>query len=90
MALARGAGTETLRSHIFEQCTSTVTKLIIGEQHPVYPVITIIVHAMAVATDGNFSYVQSKLLEERDAKKLDRFDDFNPQEKKSQSFCIFN
>ena len=65
MALARDAGTETLRSGLFESCTSTAQILIVGEQHHIYTVISIIVRAMGVATDANYTHVY---LEGYDAK----------------------
>ena len=54
MAIARGAGTEIIRSCLARGVNSTIQKLIIGEQHHIYTVLSIIVHADAVATAGNF------------------------------------
>ena len=44
MAIARGAGTEIIRSHAFEDI-STDTHLIIGVQHHIYTVLNIVVYA---------------------------------------------
>ena len=47
MAIARGAGTEIIRSASFDYSASnqTVKTLIFGEQHHVYTVLSIFVHA---------------------------------------------
>ena len=47
MAIARGAGTETLRSHIFQNVNGS-QKLIIGEQHHIYSVLSIAIYAHAL------------------------------------------
>ena len=47
MAIARGAGTEIIRSHAFEDI-STDTHLIIGVQHHIYTVLSIVVYAAAL------------------------------------------
>ena len=47
MAIARGAGTETLRSHIFNAVNGT-QKLIIGEQHHIYTVLSITIYTIAL------------------------------------------
>ena len=44
MAIAKGAGTEIIRSHCFEDI-SVDTHLIIGEQHHIYTVLSIVVFA---------------------------------------------
>ena len=44
MATSRGAGTEIIRSHCFEDI-STDTHLIIGEQHHIYTVLSIVIFA---------------------------------------------
>jgi len=41
MAIARGPGTEILRSSLFEDCDDTETKLIFGVQHHIYTVLCI-------------------------------------------------
>jgi len=53
MAIARGAGTEIIRSGHFEDVDSTQQKLIVGVQHHIYTVLNIIVFTVAlnVATD---------------------------------------
>ena len=54
MAIARGAGTEIIRSAMFEDIDDTAyTKLIIGEQHHIYTVLSIVVYCLAVQTAGN-------------------------------------
>ena len=47
MAIARGAGTETLRSHIFNAVNGT-QKLIIVEQHHIYTVLSITIYTIAL------------------------------------------
>lgn len=41
MAIERGAGSEILRSNLFEQIDNTTTTLIIGQQHHIYTVIVV-------------------------------------------------
>ena len=53
MAIARGSGTEIIRTAMFEDIDSTATKLIIGEQHHIYTVLSIIITCAAVQTAGN-------------------------------------
>ena len=60
MAIARGAGTEIIRSAWFEDVDSTATVLIFGEQHHIYTVLSIIVHARVIQAAGN--YVQCNML----------------------------
>ena len=55
MAIARGAGTEIIRTVLARGVNSTIQKLIIGVQHHIYTVLSIIVHADTVATAGNFA-----------------------------------
>lgn len=42
MAIARGVGTEIIRCHLFEDVNNTVEKLIIGVQHHIYTVLSVI------------------------------------------------
>ena len=58
MAIARGAGTEIIRSAMFEYTASNTTSqdLIFGVQHHIYTVLSIICHAKA-ASDGLEVYV---------------------------------
>ena len=54
MAIARGAGTEIIRSAHFVDCNAdTNTKLIIGVQHHIYTVLSVIALCRSVATDRN-------------------------------------
>lgn len=52
MAIARGAGTEIIRSAHFEEVDSTVSKLIVGVQHHIYTVLNIIVHCRSMEAAG--------------------------------------
>ena len=54
MAIARGAGTEILRCHHFAVIDSTDTKIIIGVQHHIYTVLSIVVMAASVQDAGNY------------------------------------
>ncbi len=54
MAIARGAGTEIIRSVLAEDISHTGTSLIIGVQHHIYTVLSIIVQVQSIATSGNF------------------------------------
>ena len=52
MAIARGAGTEIIRSAHFEDVDNTVTKLIIGEQHHIYTVLSVVFFCEAIQAAG--------------------------------------
>jgi hypothetical protein len=54
MAIARGAGTEIIRSVHLETISSSAEEVIIGVQHHIYTVLSIIVAAAHVNTAGNF------------------------------------
>jgi len=49
MAIARGAGTEIVRSAWFHDMDDTEQELIIGVQHHIYTVLSIVIHCRAVA-----------------------------------------
>ena len=53
MAIARGAGTEIIRSAMFEDVDDNWTTLIVGVQHHIYTVLSIVAHASTLATAGN-------------------------------------
>ena len=53
MAIVRTAGTEIIRTAMFEDIDSTTQKLIIGEQHHIYTVLSIVICAIAVQSSGN-------------------------------------
>ena len=53
MAIARGAGTEIIRTAMFEDIDSTTQKLIIGEQHHIYTILSIVICAISIQTAGN-------------------------------------
>ena len=55
MAIARGAGTEIIRSAYFEDIDSTEQKLIFGVQHHIYTVLNITIQCQALnATTDKF------------------------------------
>ena len=54
MAIARGAGTEIIRSIHFEAENNDNTRMIIGVQHHIYTVLSVIVHAVALNADGDY------------------------------------
>ena len=54
MAIVRSAGTEILRCHSFAEVDSTLQVLIMGEQHHIYTVLSIICHAESMQAPGNF------------------------------------
>jgi hypothetical protein len=58
MAIARGAGTEIIRSAGFEVVDSTTSKLIIGVQHHIYTVLSVIVYSVSVNSAGNYIQMQ--------------------------------
>ena len=60
MAIARGAGTEIIRAHHFEDMDAA-TVMIIGVQHHIYTVLSIIVCARALdaTTDAAMCYLTS-------------------------------
>ena len=54
MAIARGAGTEIIRSIHLEDVDSTASTLIFGVQHHIYTVLSIIVCANSIQAAGNY------------------------------------
>ena len=57
MAIARGAGTEIIRTVMLDDLDSTTTKLIVGVQHHIYTVLSIIFHAATWQAAGNYCRV---------------------------------
>ena len=57
MAIARGAGTEIIRSVMLDDLDSTTTKLIVGGQHHIYTVLSLIFHAATWQAAGNYCRV---------------------------------
>ncbi len=53
MAIARGAGTEIIRTIHLEEVVSTDMTLIFGVQHHIYTVLSIIVYSNSTATAGD-------------------------------------
>ena len=60
MAIARGAGTEIIRSAHFEDIDSTTQILIMGVQHHIYTVLSIVFRPIAWATVTNKIYFNLK------------------------------
>jgi len=60
MAIARGAGTEIIRSISLATVDGAISNLIIGVQHHIYTVLSVICYAQAVQASGN--YVNMRLL----------------------------
>jgi hypothetical protein len=57
MAIARGAGTEIIRSVFLEDCDSTERVIIFGEQHHIYTVLSITIFADTIQAAGNWCRV---------------------------------
>ena len=55
MAIARGAGTEIIRSIHLEDCNDTDRFLIVGEQHHIYTVLSITVMAANINAAGDYA-----------------------------------
>ena len=53
MAISRGAGTEIIRTAMFDDIDSTTQDLIVGVQHHIYTVLSITIHAQAWQSPGN-------------------------------------
>ena len=60
MAIARGAGTEIIRTAMFEAVNETEQKLIVGEQHHIYTVLSITVLCTATQAATNKIYFRLK------------------------------
>tara|TARA_Y100000310_G_C19994784_1_gene495749 strand:- start:70 stop:519 length:450 start_codon:yes stop_codon:yes gene_type:complete len=60
MAIARGAGTEIIRSVHADDIDDTVSNLIVGIQYHIYTVLSVIFNMYAIQADGNFvrCYIQ--------------------------------
>jgi len=56
MAIARGAGTEIIRAHHFEDVGSPHQKLIFGTQHHIYTVLSVVMYC-AVRTGTEYGYL---------------------------------
>ena len=54
MAIDRGAGTEIIRCASFGGVDTAATSLIIGEQHHIYTVLSVIFYAQSVQAEGNY------------------------------------
>ena len=54
MAIARGAGTEIIRSILLEEVDNNGSILIFGVAHHIYTVLSVICYADVVATAGNY------------------------------------
>ena len=54
MAIARGAGTEIIRSIHLEDVDSTARKLIVGVQHHIYTVLSVLAHAVGLNADTDW------------------------------------
>ena len=60
MAIVRTAGTEIIRTAMFEAVNETEQKLIVGEQHHIYTVLSIIVLCTATQAATNKIYFRLK------------------------------
>ena len=60
MAIARGAGTEIIRSISLAIVDGATSNLIIGEQHHIYTVLSVIFYAKGIQASGN--YVNMRLV----------------------------
>jgi len=52
MAIARGAGTEIIRSQLITDIDSTTKIIIIGEQHHIYTILSVVIYMQATQTAG--------------------------------------
>ena len=57
MAIARGAGTEIIRTISFEDIDSTIQTAIIGVQHHIYTVLSVIAYCDGLQAAGNLFYL---------------------------------
>ncbi len=57
MAIARGAGTEIVRSTYLHNLAATAKPLIIGVQHHIYTVLSVHVNAVGLNSAGNFIHM---------------------------------
>ena len=57
MAVPTGSGTETLHSGMFEEVDGTQT-LILGVQHHIYTVLSVVVHCNALNATADFFYLK--------------------------------
>ena len=57
MAIVRTGGTEIIRTVMLDDLDSTTTKLIVGVQHHIYTVLSIIFHAATWQAAGNYCRV---------------------------------
>ena len=86
MAIARGAGTEIIRSIAVEEITDTVQILIFGIAHHIYTVLSVICHAQAVQADGNFIKMYLKGFDNKAGTTGRTFDIFKQDMSLAQTF----
>ena len=55
MAISRGAGTEIIRTNLFEAVNSSTQDLIVGVQHHIYTVLSITVYPAGAVAGSKFS-----------------------------------
>ena len=60
MAIARGAGTEIIRSIFLEDVNNTNYQVIVGVQHHIYTVLSITMHAKTLNAAGDYCYAYFK------------------------------
>ena len=89
MAIARGAGTEIIRSHCFEDM-STDTALIIGVQHHIYTVLSIIIYANALNSSASNAQVYLSAYDAYGAVTLENIEMFYAKPQVGETFVWDN
>ena len=89
MAIARGAGTEIIRTVMLDDLDSTTTKLIVGVQHHIYTVLSIIFHAATWQAAGNYCRVALRGYDSKGGTKASEIIIFQENLNAGQTF-VFN
>jgi len=77
MAIVRSAGTEIIRTAMFEDIDSTEQKLIIGVQHHIYTILSMTIFCQAVQASGNIIDVSLVGWDSKEAGSADQVVIFN-------------
>ena len=65
MAIVRTAGTEIIRSAHFKEVDNAEQMLIIGEQHHIYTVLSLVVFVAGIQTAGNYLHVRLRVYDSK-------------------------
>ena len=86
MAIARGAGTEIIRTVHLETVSNSAEELIFGVQHHIYTVLSIIVHAVSLNAEGDYTHCYLQAYDSLSGESAQSINLFNQDMTTSASF----